>query len=51
MDLNVEISNEEDEDFKVQSWQQLEGLKMVISMAGKFTKKQTKELGRSCTIY
>ena len=50
MDLNVEISNEEDEGFKLQQWQQLEDSEMIISWLEKFQKKQTKELGRTCTI-
>ncbi len=51
MDLNVEISNEEDEGFKLQQWQQLEDSEMIISWLEKVSEKQTKELGRTCTIY
>ena len=38
MDLNVEISNEEDEGFKLQQWQQLEDSEMIISWLEKSRK-------------
>ena len=42
MDLNVEISNEEDEGFKLQQWQQLEDSEMIISWLEKSRKNKRK---------